>query len=147
LFLCISTFHSMIQHGLFIHCSLKKIFFCGTVNGAVGLLNLPFFHLSQCLFLSIRCISYKQQIVRSSFLIQHAKQCLLMGELSPLALSVSIDRSVAIPAIKLFLLDFWFLLVWMAIFLLCAYVFFFPMHAHTLCLSFVIRALLILPPF
>jgi hypothetical protein len=38
---------------------------------------LPF-TLSQCLFLSMRWVSCKQQIVGSSFLIQFAKRCLLM---------------------------------------------------------------------
>jgi predicted ABC-type exoprotein transport system permease subunit len=38
-----------------------------------------------------------QQIVGSSFLIQLAKWCLLMGEFSPLTFSVSIDKYVVIP--------------------------------------------------
>jgi hypothetical protein len=59
------------------------------------------FILKLCLFLSMRWVSFKEQIVGSSFLIQFVKQCLLMGELSPLTLSVSIDRYVVIPVIYL----------------------------------------------
>jgi hypothetical protein len=40
---------------------------------------LQSFTVSQCLFLSIRWVSYKQQIVRYSFLILFANQCVLMG--------------------------------------------------------------------
>jgi hypothetical protein len=36
----------------------------------------------------MRWVSHKEQIVGSSFLIQFVKRCLLMGELSPLTLSV-----------------------------------------------------------
>jgi hypothetical protein len=57
------------------------------------------FTLSQCLFLSMRWVSYRQQIVGSSFFIQFLKQCLLMQELSPLTFSVSIDKYVVIPVI------------------------------------------------
>jgi hypothetical protein len=57
------------------------------------------FTLSQCLFLLMRWVSCKQHIVGSSFLIQFAKWCLLMGELSPLTFSVSIDKYVVIPVI------------------------------------------------
>jgi hypothetical protein len=68
--------------------------------GAIGLVNLlPAFHPKQ-VFVSVNeMVSCKQQIVGSSFLIQFAKQCLLMGELSPLTFSVNIDRYVVIPAI------------------------------------------------
>jgi hypothetical protein len=38
------------------------------------------FTLSQCLFLSMEWVSCRQQIVGSSFLIQFANLCLLMGE-------------------------------------------------------------------
>jgi hypothetical protein len=44
------------------------------------------FILSLSLFLSVRWVSCKQQIVGSSFLIQFVIQCLLMGELSHLTL-------------------------------------------------------------
>jgi hypothetical protein len=57
------------------------------------------FILSLCLFLLVRWVSCKQQIVEPSFLIQFIKLCLLMGELSPLTLSVSTDRNVMIPVI------------------------------------------------
>jgi hypothetical protein len=70
---------------------------------AVGLVNhLPTFHPKPVLVsdnemgLHLIC---KQQIVGSSFLIQLAKWCLLMGELSWLTFSVSIDRYVVIPVI------------------------------------------------
>jgi hypothetical protein len=38
-------------------------------------------------------------VVGSSFLIQFAKRCLLMGELSQLTFRVSIDRHMVIPVI------------------------------------------------
>jgi hypothetical protein len=57
------------------------------------------FTLIQCLFLSMRWVSCKQQIVGSSLLIQCVKQCVLMGELSLLTFSVNIGRYVVIPAI------------------------------------------------
>jgi hypothetical protein len=66
------------------------------------------FTLSQCLFLSVRWVSCKQQIIRSSFLIQFAKRCLLMGMSSPLAFSVSIDRYVwLLPLICFYCLRTW----------------------------------------
>jgi hypothetical protein len=57
-------------------------------------------------FISVnKVVSCKQQIVRSSFLIQFAKGFLLMGggggEVSPLTFSVNIDKYVVIPAILL----------------------------------------------
>jgi hypothetical protein len=65
--------------------TLSKYCYSCLFSRAIGLVNfLPSFHLSQCLFLSIRWVSCKQQIVGSSFLIQFAKWYLLMGELSPL---------------------------------------------------------------
>jgi hypothetical protein len=57
------------------------------------------FILSLCLFLSVRWVTCKQQIVGSSFLIHFVRWCLLMGELSPLTLSLSTDRYVVIPVI------------------------------------------------
>jgi hypothetical protein len=57
------------------------------------------FILRLCLLLSVRWVSCKQQIAGSSFLIQFIKWCLLMGELSPLTLSVRIDRYVVIRVI------------------------------------------------
>jgi hypothetical protein len=67
---------------------------------AIDLVNfLPAFHPKPCLFLSMRWVSCYQQIVGSSFLIQFAKLCLLMGELSPLTFSVSIDRYMVSPVI------------------------------------------------
>jgi hypothetical protein len=55
------------------------------------------FIFSQCLFLSMRWLSCRQQIVGSSFLIQFASQCVLMGEFSPLTFSVYIDKYVVFP--------------------------------------------------
>jgi hypothetical protein len=67
---------------------------------AIGLVNLLLaFHPKPMPFLSMKWVSCKQQIVGSSFLIQLVKQCLLIGELSPLTLSVSTDRYVVIPVI------------------------------------------------
>jgi hypothetical protein len=69
-------------------------------GGAIGLVNvIQPFTLSQCLFLSIRWVSCKQQIFSSCFLIQFAKWYLLMGELSSLTFRVNTDRYVVIPAI------------------------------------------------
>jgi hypothetical protein len=66
-------------------------------GGGIGLVNLlPAFTLSQCLFVSMRWASYKQQIVGSSFYIQFAKWCLLMGKLNLLAFSFNIDKYVVI---------------------------------------------------
>jgi hypothetical protein len=42
-------------------------------------------------------ISSRQQIVGSSFLIQFANRCLLMGEISLLTFSVSTDKYVVSP--------------------------------------------------
>jgi hypothetical protein len=104
-FWCISPFISMECPSLscLINASLKSIFseisiatpacFQGPLAWQI------FFHpftLSWCLFLSMRWVSCEQQIVGSSFLIQFAKRCLLMGELSPLTFIVSIDRHVVI---------------------------------------------------
>jgi hypothetical protein len=47
------------------------------------------FTLSQCLFLSLRCISYSQEMVSSGFLVQPSILCILIKELRPLAFSVS----------------------------------------------------------
>jgi hypothetical protein len=69
-------------------------------GGAIGLVNLLLAsHPKPGLFLSVKWVSHKQQIVGSSFLIQLTKHCLLMGELSPLTFSVNTDRYVVIPAI------------------------------------------------
>jgi predicted ABC-type exoprotein transport system permease subunit len=65
---------------------------------------LPAFHPQPVLVSDDEMVSCKQQIVGSSFLIQFAKLCLLMGELSPLTFSVSIDRYVVISVIMLSLL-------------------------------------------
>jgi hypothetical protein len=58
--------------------------------------------LNQHLFLLVRWVSCKQQIIESAFLIQLVNLCLLMKELRPLTFSVSIERCVVIPAILLF---------------------------------------------
>jgi hypothetical protein len=69
---------------------------------AMVLVNLlPAFH-PQPVVISVNemgWVSYKHQIVASSFLIQFAKWFLLMGELSLLTFSVSIDSYVMIPVI------------------------------------------------
>jgi hypothetical protein len=62
------------------------------------------FTLSQCLFLWIRCVSYKEQIVWSSFLVQFLKLVRNWSELSPLTFSINTDRFVIFSAIYLFLL-------------------------------------------
>jgi hypothetical protein len=112
------------SHFLLIYCSFcyyEVTFFVSSVLGLnstlsdissallpfLGLINmvnllLPFH--PKTLFLSIRWFSYKQQIVRSTFLIHFANWCLLMRELSPFAFSVNIERYVVISAIWLFLL-------------------------------------------
>jgi hypothetical protein len=89
-----------------INVSLKSTF------SMIGIALLPvlggplawkiFFHpftLSQCLFLLMRWVSCKQQIVGSSFSIQFAKWCLLMLELISVTFSVTVDRYVLIPVI------------------------------------------------
>jgi hypothetical protein len=55
---------------------------------------IPAFHSKSVFISAIRWVSCKQQIVRSSFLIQFAKRYLLMGELSLLTVSVNIYRYV-----------------------------------------------------
>jgi hypothetical protein len=70
-----------------------------------------FFHpftLSQYLFLSVRYVSCKQQLVWFCFLIQHASLCLLIGALRPLTFSVNIDKCVVFPVISLYVLIFTF---------------------------------------
>jgi hypothetical protein len=75
----------------------KFCYFC-LFSGAISLVNLPAFH-PKPVFISVnRCVSCKEQIVGSFYLIHFAKWCLLMGELSPLTLSVSIDKYVVTPA-------------------------------------------------
>jgi hypothetical protein len=104
-FWCISPFISMecsLSH--LINVSLKSTLSeisiatpdCFQGPQALYIFFQPF-SLSHCLFLWMRLVSCKQQIVGSSFLIQIAKWCLLMEELSPLTVSVSIDRCVVIP--------------------------------------------------
>jgi hypothetical protein len=66
-------------------CKFKVYFVCYKYCysclflGAISLILFQPFTLSKCLFLSIRWVSYKQQIFSSSFLIQFDKWCLLMG--------------------------------------------------------------------
>jgi hypothetical protein len=68
--------------------------------GAIGLVYLlPAFHPKPMLISVGEIVSCKEQIFGSSFLIHFIKWCLLMGELSPLTLSVSTDRYVVIPVI------------------------------------------------
>jgi hypothetical protein len=55
------------------------------------------FTLSQCcLLLLMRWVSCRQQIVGSSFFVQFANRCLLMGGFSPLTFSISTDKYVVI---------------------------------------------------
>jgi hypothetical protein len=76
----------------------ERILLLLPVFRATGLINLlSCFHPNWCLFLLVKWVSCRQQIVESSFLIQFANRCLLMGEFSLLAFSVSIDRYVVIP--------------------------------------------------
>jgi hypothetical protein len=66
--------------------------------GAIGLVNLLLaFHPKPAL-VSVDEMGLSS-IVGYSFLIQFAKQCLLMGELSLLTFSVNIDWYVVIPVI------------------------------------------------
>jgi hypothetical protein len=107
-FLCISSFISMECPSLshLINVSLQSTFseisivipacFQGPWAWSICFQT---FTPSQCLFLSMRSVSCKQQIVGSSFLIQFAKQYLLMAFLSPLTFSVNIDRCVVILVI------------------------------------------------
>jgi hypothetical protein len=68
--------------------------------GAIGLVNLlQAFHPKPVLISVDERVSCKQQIVGFSFLIQFAKRCLLMEELSLSTCSVSIDRYVVILVI------------------------------------------------
>jgi uncharacterized membrane protein len=69
-------------------------------TGAIGLVNLlPAFFPQPVLISVDGCVSCRQKIVGSSFLIQFANGCLLMGEFSPLTFSVSIDSYLVIPVI------------------------------------------------
>jgi hypothetical protein len=66
--------------------------------GAIGLVNLlPAFHPKPVLLSVYEMGLCMQLFVGSSFLIQIAKSCLLMVELSQLTFSVSIDKYVVIP--------------------------------------------------
>jgi hypothetical protein len=91
-FRCISPFISMgcpslshlINVGLKSTLSDKYCYPC-LFSGTIGLVNLlPAFHFQPVLILSMKWVSCRQQIVGSSFLIQFASQCLLLGEFSPL---------------------------------------------------------------
>jgi hypothetical protein len=67
-------------------------------SGTIGLVNLLPAFQSQPVLISVNEVDLLlQQIVGSSFLIQFANQCLLMGEFSPLTFSISIDKYVVIP--------------------------------------------------
>jgi hypothetical protein len=69
-------------------------------SGVIDMVNiLPAIHCKPVLISVNEMVSYKQQIVVSSFFIQFAKLCLLLGELSPLTFIVNIDRYAVIPAI------------------------------------------------
>jgi hypothetical protein len=60
------------------------------------------FTLSCCLFLSVRCISCKQQMVSSCFLMQLAILHHLIGELRPLIFNLHNERYEVFPVILLF---------------------------------------------
>jgi hypothetical protein len=102
-FWCISPFISMqcpsLSHLIIVSLksTLSKIN-VGTppyFGGAIGLINLlPAFHPNQCLFLSMRWVSCKQQMVGSSFLFLFAKRCQI-----GICVSGSIDNYVVIPVI------------------------------------------------
>jgi hypothetical protein len=84
-FWCIAPFISMKWPSLSrltnvsMKSTLSKYCYSCLFSGAINLVNLLDFHPKPvCLFLSIRWVSCKQQIVRSSFLIQFSKQCFLM---------------------------------------------------------------------
>jgi hypothetical protein len=55
--------------------------------------------LSQCLFFSVRWVSYKPHMVGSCFLTQFAILWLLIGALGPFTFSVSIERCLLFPVI------------------------------------------------
>jgi hypothetical protein len=80
--------------------TLSKYCYSCLVLGAIDLVNLlPAFHPKPVLVSANEMVSCKQEIIGSSFLIQFAKWCLLMGEFSPLTVTVSIDRYMVIPVI------------------------------------------------
>jgi hypothetical protein len=60
--------------------------------GTIGLVNLLAFHSQPVLVSVDEMVSFRQQIIGSSLLIQFASQCLFIGEFSPLIFSVSIDK-------------------------------------------------------
>jgi hypothetical protein len=73
--------------------TLSKYCYSCLFWGTIGLVNLfPAYHPQSVLVSVNEMISSRQQIVGTSFLIQFAKQCLLMGEFILLTFSVSIDR-------------------------------------------------------
>jgi hypothetical protein len=51
--------------------------------------------------LAVRCVSYRQKIIRSGSLIQLDNLCLLIGELSPLTFRIMIERYLLIPVFLL----------------------------------------------
>jgi hypothetical protein len=99
-FWCISPFISMeypsLSHSINVclKSTLSKINVAtpACFGEAIGLVNLPAFHPKPVLVSVHKWVSCKQQIAGSSFLIQFAKWCLLMGGISPLIFSVNIDR-------------------------------------------------------
>jgi hypothetical protein len=91
---------------LFYQCKFEvyfvqdKYWYSCLFSGAIGLVNLLLAFYPKPVLVSVDEMGlYRQQIVGYSFLIQFAKQCLLMGELSLLTFSVNIDWYVVIPVI------------------------------------------------
>jgi hypothetical protein len=87
LLVLVSFFISFGQCKFEIYFSWYKYCYSCPFLVAIDLVNLlPTFYSKPCLFLSIRWISCKLQSVVSSFFIQFAKWCLLMGKMNPLIL-------------------------------------------------------------
>jgi hypothetical protein len=65
------------------------------------------FTFNLCIFLPVRCVSWKQETIGYWFLFSNSL-CLLIGELRPFAFKVFIERYAIIPVISLscfFLID------------------------------------------
>jgi hypothetical protein len=88
-----------------LNSTLSKNCFYSLFRGDISMVNLLLPFHPKMVFVSVNKISFLYTTDFQVFLfIQFAKQCLLMGELSPLTSSVNIERYVLISAIYLFLL-------------------------------------------